>query len=133
VWVTATNGGEARMGQVWELDVARDRLRLLFESRGPQNLNMPDNLCLSPRGGLAICEDGTDVPTLRGLTREGRIFTFARNACRLAGERNAIWGDYSKRELAGVTYSPDGRWMFFNIQSPGITFAITGPWSDGGL
>jgi hypothetical protein len=25
------------------------------------------------------------------------------------------------------------RWMFVNIQTPGITFAITGPWDDGML
>ncbi len=32
-----------------------------------------------------------------------------------------------------VTYSPDGNWMFVNIQVPGITFAITGPWASLGL
>jgi len=26
-----------------------------------------------------------------------------------------------------------GRWLFFNIQSPGITFAVTGPWGSGAL
>jgi hypothetical protein len=36
-------------------------------------------------------------------------------------------------EWAGATYSPDGRWLFVNIQSPGITFAITGPWKAGAL
>ena len=133
VWVTSTDGGEARMGQVWELDVARERLRLVFQSPGPDVLNMPDNVCLSPRGALALCEDGTTTPCLRGLTRDGRIITFARNAIRLNGERNNMMGDYSTREFAGVTYSPDGRWLFFNIQTPGITFAVTGPWTDGGL
>jgi hypothetical protein len=29
--------------------------------------------------------------------------------------------------------SPDGRWLFVNIQSPGISFAITGPWMSGAL
>jgi uncharacterized protein len=73
------------------------------------------------------------VPCMHGLTRDGRIFRFARNAVRLAGERNGITGDFTPREMAGVTYSPDGKWLFFNIQSPGITFAVTGPWADGGL
>jgi uncharacterized protein len=133
LFVTATDGGDARSGQVWELDPKNARLRLVFESRGAQTLNMPDNLCLSPRGGLAICEDGTATPSMHGLMRDGRIFRFARNAIRLAGERNGIAGDFTTRELAGVTYSPDGKWLFFNIQSPGITFAVTGPWADGGL
>ena len=133
LYVTATNGGDARMGQVWEFDPESDRLRLVFESPGAAVLNMPDNLCLSPRGGLAICEDGTANPRLNGLMRDGRIFRFARNTTVLAGERNDLWGDYSMRELAGVAYSPDSRWMFLNMQTPGVTVAITGPWADGGL
>ena len=133
LYVTATDGGDARFGQVWELDAKRDRLRLVFESPGIDLLNMPDNLCLSPRGGLAICEDNSIAPSVHGLMRDGRIFRFARNAIKLAGERNNIAGDFSTREFAGATYSPDGKWLFFNVQSPGITFAVTGPWADGGL
>jgi secreted PhoX family phosphatase len=133
LYVTATDGGDALMGQVWELDPKAERLRLVFESPGPHVLNMPDNLCLSPRGALAICEDGTTTPSVHGVMRDGRIFRFARNNARLAGERNGFVGDYSTGEFAGITYSPDGQWMFLNIQTPGITFAITGPWADGGL
>lgn len=36
-------------------------------------------------------------------------------------------------ETAGVVFSPDGQWLFLNIQSPGITVAITGPWHQGAL
>jgi secreted PhoX family phosphatase len=25
------------------------------------------------------------------------------------------------------------RWLFVNIQTPGVTFAITGPWEKGAL
>jgi secreted PhoX family phosphatase len=133
LYVTATDGGNARMGQVWEIDPVREQLRLLFESPDKAVLNMPDNLCLSPRGGLAICEDGTETPSVHGLTRDGKIFRFARNRVRLAGERGGLTGDFTGSEFAGATYSPDGKWLFFNTQSPGITFAVTGPWGDGGL
>ena len=27
----------------------------------------------------------------------------------------------------------DGRYLFVNIQTPGVTFAITGPWAKGSL
>ena len=37
-------------------------------------------------------------------------------------------GDYRGAEWAGATFSPDGDTLFVNIQTPGITFAITGPW-----
>ena len=31
-------------------------------------------------------------------------------------------------EFAGATFSPDGRTLYVNIQGPGHTFAIYGPW-----
>lgn len=133
LYVTATDGGDAKMGQVWEIDPQRDRLRLIFESPGAPTLNMPDNLTLSPRGGLVLCEDGTMTPAVHGLTRDGRIFRFARNNIKIDQPRNGLTGDFSQREFAGATYSPDGKWLFFNAQTPGITFAVTGPWADGGL
>jgi hypothetical protein len=133
VYVTSTDGGQAKMGQVWELDIASQSLRLVFESPGADVLNMPDNLTVSPRGGLVLCEDGTANPCVHGLTREGRLVRFARNTVVLNGERNGFAGDFQKYEFAGATFSPDGEWLFLNLQTPGITVAITGPWSDGVL
>jgi hypothetical protein len=31
-------------------------------------------------------------------------------------------------ELAGACFSPDGSTFFINIQRPGLTLALTGPW-----
>ena len=45
----------------------------------------------------------------------GETFPFAQN--RLSDE-----------EFAGATFSPDGGTLFANIQGPGTTFAIWGPW-----
>lgn len=42
-------------------------------------------------------------------------------------------GDYRQNEWAGASYSPDGKWLFVNIQTPGVTFAFTGPWGSGPL
>jgi secreted PhoX family phosphatase len=133
LFVTATSGGDARLGQVWEIDPKADTLRLVFESPGPDVLNMPDNLCVSPRGGLVICEDNAVRGCVHGLTRDGRIFKFARNSILLPEPRNGLIGDFSTAEFAGATFSPDGRWLFVNAQRPGVTFAITGPWVGGGL
>ena len=88
---------------------------------------------MSPRGGLVLCEDGGGTEYLHGLTVDGRIFRFAQNDVVLNGEKNGIVGDFRSSEFAGATYSPDGRWLFVNIQTPGITFAITGPWRKGAL
>jgi secreted PhoX family phosphatase len=133
VFVTATDGGNARMGQVWELSITDEEVRLVFESPGAHVLNMPDNLVVSPRGGLVLCEDGTANPCVHVLTRDGGISRFARNTVRLKGERNGLTGDFTDREFAGATFSPDGRWLFVNLQTPGITLAITGPWERGSL
>jgi secreted PhoX family phosphatase len=132
IFVTATDGGNTRTGQVWELDVREQSIRLVFESPGSHVLNMPDNIIMSPRGGLVLCEDHRNGnPCVQGLTRDGRLIRLVRNACVLRGERNGIVGDYRDAEFAGTTFSPDGRWLFVNILSPGITCAITGPWEDG--
>ena len=133
IYIVSTIGGGAQAGQVWEYDPAGERLRLIFESPGGDVLDMPDNICVSPRGGLVLCEDGENENFVRGLTVEGEIFPFAKNDIVLAGEKNGISGDFRHREFAGATYSPDGRWLFFNAQTPGITFAVTGPWADGPL
>ena len=132
LFVTATNAGESRMGQVWEHDPARGTLRLVIESPGQDVLAMPDNITLSPRGGLALCEDGPAIQRVQGLTRDGQIVLLARNAIVLNGEKG-FRGDFRTYEFAGVTYSPDGKWLFVNVQTPGVTFAITGPWGEGML
>jgi secreted PhoX family phosphatase len=69
---------------------------------------------------MILCEDGDDEQFLRGLTQRGEIFNFALNV-------------HNDSEFAGATFSPDGETLFVNIQSPGITFAISGPWEDGAL
>ncbi len=134
IFFDATSGGNAGSGQVWEYVPSREELRLVFESPGPHVLNKPDNLTVSPRGGLAICEDSSDATQrIHGLTRDGRLFPFIRNNAVLNGERHGYRGDFRNREFTGVTFSPDGQWMFFNIQTPGMTFAVTGPWERGKL
>ena len=133
IFIVSTDGGEAEAGQVWEYDPGRERLRLIFESPGKDVLDMPDNICVSPRGGLVLCEDGATDNFVRGLSLDGDIFPFARNNVVVDGERNGFAGDFRAREFAGATYSPDGRWLFFNAQTPGITFAVTGPWAGGNL
>ena len=131
IYVVSTTGGDVEAGQVWEYDPAGERIRLLFESPGKDVLDMPDNLTVSPRGGLALCEDGDNDNYVLGLTLSGQIFPFAKNNVVLDGERNGLAGDFRHREFAGAVYSPAGDWLFVNAQTPGITFAITGPWGAG--
>jgi secreted PhoX family phosphatase len=132
IYIVSTSGGVGQ-GQVWDYDPKHETISLLFESPGAAVLNAPDNITVSPRGGLVLCEDGSGEEFVHGLTVEGEIFQFARNNVVLNGERNGIVGDSRGSEFAGACYSPDGDWLFVNVQSPGITFAITGPWQTGAL
>jgi secreted PhoX family phosphatase len=134
VYIVSTQGGDAPggpgsgfgdgFGQVWAYDPAEETLTLVFESPGREVLELPDNLTVTPRGGLLLCEDGPVENFLRGLTSEGRIFDFALNA--IAGRGG--------EEFAGSTFSPNGKTLFVNIQaSSALTFAIWGPWARGPL
>ena len=132
VWFTSTSGGDAGAGQVWAYDAANNSLRLAYESPAQETLYYPDNVVLSPHGGLLLCQDSyrREPQSLFGLTADGGLFEFARNATRLDGLHGFV-GDFSNSEWAGACFSPDGRWLFVNLYTPGFTVAITGPWRKG--
>jgi hypothetical protein len=74
------------------------------------------------------------------LTLEGETFAFAMNnidfrdfSVSQLPNPSIPAVDHQQNEWAGACYSPDGRWLFVNIQTPGVTFAITGPWGEGPL
>jgi secreted PhoX family phosphatase len=120
-----TPGGSAGFGagygQVWMYDTRNETLTLIFESPGPNVLDSPDNIIVSPRRkSVMIAEDSPSGNKLRGLTRRGTMFDIALNA--LAGGAD---------EFAGVTFNPGGQVLYANMQSNGFTFAIWGPWSRG--
>ncbi|WP_157254499.1 alkaline phosphatase PhoX [Nonomuraea typhae] len=160
IFFSSTSGGDAKngdapnadgyregYGQIWQLIPGRrhrdDVLVLVYESPGRKELDSPDNLTFTPRGGIVLCEDdasavdadphplapGLDnVNRLIGLDpRGGQPFEFAVN----------ITDD---SEFAGACFSPDGSVMFVNtlghtaaLDPPGRTYAIRGPWRRGPL
>ena len=135
--IAAPPGGE---GQVFEFNPYNHTIKLIYNSPTAIDCENPDNLVVTPRGGLLMCEDNSgatanDAERLIGLTLTGNTFTFAKNNIVLSKAYNAavLAGDYRQSEWAGACYSPDGQWLFVNIQTPGVTFAITGPWGAGPL
>ncbi|CAL9415784.1 PhoX family protein [Streptomyces sp. enrichment culture] len=121
--------GRPHDGQVWFYDPKRRTLTLkvlLGVNADPSAdgaFDGPDNITVSPYGGLVIAEDGDGVQHLFGATDSGRTYPIARNELNLGTEDDP---EYS--EFTGVTFSPDGRTLYANIQTPGIMLAITGPW-----
>ncbi len=149
VYFVSTSGGDAKngdvnpdgyregYGQVWEYRTRERRLILHYESPGGEVMDSPDNLTVTPRGGLMVCEDdasdldGKNPNRVIGISPNGRAFVFAENV-------------FSDGELAGVCFSPDGETMFVNLYGDstgtpaqhagkGMTCAITGPWRRGPL
>jgi secreted PhoX family phosphatase len=157
IFFNSTSGGDAKngdppnndgflegYGQVWRYlpSASGGALELIYESPGGNELDSPDNLTVTPRGGVMICEDDAsdddsdthplapgigNVNRLIGLALDGAPFEFAVNI-----DNDA--------EFAGATFSRDGSTLFVNsfgdpraTDPPGRTFAITGPWKRGPL
>lgn len=111
---------EPHDGQVWFIDPHRHtlELKLYFSyTAGDQDNDPdgPDNITVSPYGGVILAEDGEGAQHLVGSTIGGEVFFFARNEL---PEDN---------EFTGPTFSHDRDVLFANIQSPGHVFAIRGP------
>lgn len=134
VFFTDTTGGREGHGQIFVFDPDRQALKLLFESDTRSVLDHPDNITVSPGGGLLICEDAPgNRQRLLAFNPDTGPVPFAENTVVLSGEVEGIRGNFRGAEWAGACFSADGRWLFANIQSPGITVAITGPWEFVGL
>ena len=81
------------------------------------NFDAPDNVTVTPWGSLILAEDGLASSHVLSSTPGGPTYAIARNML-------------NDSEFTGPTFSEDGKVLFVNIQTPGITLAITGPWRD---
>ncbi|MEO0530952.1 MAG: alkaline phosphatase PhoX [Planctomycetota bacterium] len=126
IYFACTSGGTKRIGQIWKYTPSPGEgeagecanagvLELFLEPNDSRLIENADNLTAAPWGDLVVCEDRYDEDVrLVGVTPEGRCYTLARN--------------HVRGEFAGVTFSPDGSTLFVNLQTAGMTLAITGPW-----
>ena len=135
VYFTSKLGGAASAGYVFEYFPATEQIRLIYESRGHRAFSGPDNIIVSPRGNLVVCEDrvtsNTAAQTIAGVNTDGQLQKFCKINPALSGNWNGfdLYSTAVHSEWAGVCFSADGKWMFANIYNPGITVAITGPWN----
>ncbi|MEX5294372.1 DUF839 domain-containing protein [Kocuria sp. CPCC 205268] len=116
------DAGPVHHGQVWFHDPGAGTVTLtvLFGVREDPDLEMrferPDNITISPQGGLVLAEDADGTSHLVGMTARGRAYALARN-------------DLDDSEFCGPVFSQDGVHLFVNLQQAGLTLAITGPWT----
>lgn len=106
-------------GQVWFFDPRKQTVTLttIFAVNADgAGVDGPDNITVSPHGGLVLAEDGDGASQLIGVTDQGKAYRLALNLV-------------DDSEWAGPTFNAAGTTLFANIQGdPGRTFAITGPW-----
>ncbi|MAI90395.1 alkaline phosphatase PhoX [Ponticaulis sp.] len=129
VYFACTSGGAAECGQIWKYvpsefegtdgeEGAPGQLTLHYESPAASEMDMCDNIVGAPWGDLIICEDCDNLPRVRGVSPDGRVYPIAQNV------------DPGRAEFAGACFSPDGETLFVNMQGPHVTFAIRGPWAQ---
>lgn len=111
-YFVCTSGGDQGNGQVWAYDDSSKTITLVVESTDATELDNPDNITVSPvDGSLYLMEDGGGEQFIVGVTPSGDLFKLVRN-------------NINESEFAGGCFSADGTKMFFNIQTPGITFML---------
>jgi len=128
-YFACTDGGQARKGQIFryvpspfegrcEEERYPGKLELFIEPNDGDLVDNADNLTVAPWGDIYLTEDGPSPNSIVGVTPRGDVFPFGRNRVGASDE------------MAGACFSPDGTTLFVNIQTPGITLAITGPWDQ---
>ena len=85
----------------------------------------PDNVTVTPWGTLVLAEDGAGASHVLSSVPGGPTYAIARNQLNIG---TADAPEYS--EFTGPTFTEDGKVLFVNIQTPGLTLAITGPWEQ---
>ena len=126
IYFACTDGGSKRKGQIWRYvpspaeatpnEAAQPgTLELFIEPNDGSLVENCDNVTMAPWGDLIVCEDGTSPQFLIGVRPNGTVYKIGRT---------------SISELAGACFSPDGTTLFVNIQTPGMTVAISGPWQE---
>lgn len=115
-------------GMVWFYDDRAETIQLVTyfphqqttESEGPAKyddltFDGPDNVTVTPWGSLVLAEDGVGASHVLSATPYGPTQAIARN-------------QLNDSEFTGPVFSADGEVLFVNMQDPGLTLAITGPW-----
>ena len=129
IYFDCTTGGAEDLGQVWEYDPGREVITLIYESSDAARLENPDNVVVVPQTkDILLCEDSDGEQFVRGVTRDGKIYDFAKSGP-------------NDTEFCGACFDPDHRTLYLNQQGErgslpdgppdgrATTYAIYGPFA----
>ena len=132
IYFDCTTGGAQNLGQVWEYDPGRETITLIYESTDSARLENPDNVVIVPQTkDILLCEDSDGEQFVRGVTRDGKIYDFAKSGA-------------NETEFCGACFHPDHRTLYLNQQGErgslpdgpsdgqAVTYAIYGPFGQRG-
>jgi secreted PhoX family phosphatase len=113
--------------RIWAYDCATEQLELLYDGKALGDsapLHDPDQLNAHPASGdLYVCEDADDLQIVM-ITLEREVAPFVQ----LSGPLHQ-----SGTELAGTTFDPAGKRLYFSSQRGGLgglTYEVTGPFRE---
>ncbi len=141
-WFCDTNGGEQRLGQIFRYTPATNVLELFYEGidgagiadtdagRDFARLENPDNITIAPWGDVIVAEDGGGVNRLVGFTPDAQSYVLALHNIPYPTLEEEELPINFQAEVAGPTFSPDGKTLYFNVQYPGTTIAVWGPFKE---
>ena len=153
IYFLSTDGGIANEGTVFRFDIDNLTLEVIFDSAGVSELDNPDNIVVTPRGAFILCEDNSGSPSFiapqwlqqraPGRADEGRGDVHLRHEPRellcfrawhvhASGKPHRLQPERARQSMGGCDLQP--RWrvaLRLHTDAGQITFAITGPWSDG--
>ncbi|GIU84509.1 MAG: hypothetical protein KatS3mg008_1284 [Acidimicrobiales bacterium] len=106
--------------RIWSYDLRTGDLTVEYDDDTNPNpvIRGVDNIVVAPTAPHAyVCEDGDNME-IGLIDEEGRAGAFLR----LTGVDGS--------EMTGVSFSPDGRRLYFSSQrNPGVTYEVTGPFA----
>jgi secreted PhoX family phosphatase len=106
--------------RVWKFDIGMNQLSIIYDlsTTGSPVLSGVDNVYASPSGDIYVAEDGGNMEIV-ALTPMGQV----KPIVRVVGTPGS--------EITGPALTPDGTRLYFSSQrNPGITYEVTGPFTE---
>ena len=133
IYVVSTEGGDVRMGQVWEYEPAASGCACCSSRPGATSSTCRTTSASAPAGASCSARTAGTATSCAACGPTAGFFPSPATTSSSTAGRTASPATSAPASSRVPRSVPDGRWLFVNVQIPGVTIAITGPWADGAL